>query len=167
MAEFSLKDVIDELKALVRASFELPDPEPETYNVLTSIQAASFSFVEAVKAGEIVLPCVVIEVGDLERDEDWGPTNQFLKRAPVSFYYLRNRGSSGNQKDLADPMARFIVAIDDGDAEFNTFQVIETGTLQSDVDCPINTALFGESNVSLLASRGYWTPGFLVDIGNS
>jgi hypothetical protein len=156
----TLGDVLDEVSAIVREQLDLPAPTDGTINLLTSVQAAKQSFLEAAKQGTVTLPCAVIQVGDFMPDAQWG-LGGGASRAPLTIHYLEPWGPDGNQRTIAEAMRTLKLAIHPKE-EFENFQVVEEGAVLTDVDSPVNAELFVKAKSSSIAGCLSFQPGLLV-----
>lgn len=163
----TLAAIIDEVTALVRSTLSLDAPAtPGHVNVLTSIQAAKRSFVEQVKDGTVELPCVVIDIGDLVEDKDFGVANDWA-RLPILFHYIREWGPTGNQRVVAAEVRTLRDALNAPGAAFTTFTPYEKGTIRTGTDSPVNASLFVGAKSDIIASCLFYTPGFLVQMDDA
>ena len=121
---------------------------------------------QGLKAGPVPAPpYVVVLVGSLAHDPEWGVAGRTYRAAVTVAAILAS--SSGARQASAHALAQAAAdAIDDGDGlgvDFQTFQSPpERATVDSSENNVVSLALAGESRVEIFAATATWTPGLLV-----
>ena len=162
-----LTDLIAELKATIIAAVDLPDAPSGSLNFLTTIQGTKKNFVEQVAKGRIVLPCVVLGIGDFKEApaSDGGMNTVGYRCAPITVHYISQwAGTNGVQDTSYDQIYNVKNAIDSRPSTFTTFFRIEEGVILSDVDSPVNSSLLASSEVQIVSSALEYMPGLRVQL---
>ncbi len=158
-----------ELKAVV-----LTQAGVDADHYFTSLQALQQNIVQELSLSEggdaeaLTAPYVVVEIGRLTHDHDYGLTMR-AKRAPVRIWYIdqiRSRTGQDNQEYVHSKAYDIGHFIDEADPNVTsgvtTFQVIdETCEIDSSAMNDANAA-FLEANVKLIAACVSWSIGLLV-----
>lgn len=161
----SFGDVVDEIVAYVRETLSLDEPAAGLFNVLTSVNASQRSFIEEVKNETILLPCVVIEIGDDEADTEFGITGD-LRRYPLALHVLRKWGTGGdrgNQRTIHADLKALRQGLESPGTPFTHFFVVERGTIRTGTDSRVNSELFVDAKSGIIAGTLEYVPGLQVD----
>lgn len=143
----------------------------ELSNVWTSVQALRQNVVELAKSAVAQdghappLPFYVIDVGRLAPASGWD-VGVSRMRAPVTIYTVQATvpGSStkASQLTVSADLSKIQQYIDSAENQFDTFQPVEKGQVDTSLSNPITKALAAESKALLYGGAVTWSPGFLV-----
>lgn len=163
-----LATIIAEIKTNAIAAVSLPTPPTGVQNWYTSIGAISQEFTQNIEKGKTSFPCVILSIGDFMADTDYGIGDVLTKRMPVTLYYIAQKaGTNGNQDSVSSEVANIMIAFDDPSVPFNSFFVIEPGSIISNVDGSITSAVQKTAKNQVVAASVSWSPGFQVNIATS
>ena len=160
----TLSAIIGEIKPLIRTHLVGSEPEGQI-NLLTSVQAAGMSFVEDVKAGEVVLPCAILVIGDYS-PEQWTVNGQWA-RVPVTIILVAPQGETWTQPDIAQMLHNLRLEIDSPSATFSSFQPIEWGAVTTDMTFDLQEDMLAQAQLPGLAGALMYRPGVLVDMSDA
>lgn len=160
-----LDDLGTELKTVVATVVDLPPPGPNQINTFTVMQGMNRNFVTSINDQEIILPCIVVEIGTFVPELEFGMDNWAQNRIPVSIHYIAQLAGVNGTQGLVDEQARNIVTFIDNPANSFSFfsNAVESGEVMSDLSAAINEALFAVSRVNVISSCAKWMPGFLIN----
>lgn len=161
----TIGDVIDELVTYARTKLSLAAPVAGKFNILTSVNASQRSFLEEVKDAVITLPCLVIEIGNDEPDNEFGHLGD-LRRYPVAFHWMRKFGTGsnrGNQRTIHTDLVSFRKGLESPVTAFTHFFVVERGTIRTGVDSALLEALFVDAKGTIIGGTLDYVPGIQVD----
>ena len=160
-------DFYAELKSIASAAVSLPTPATGHLNVITTIQGMKRSIVEQLREANarLVLPMLVLQFGKFEEEKGLGINSVGLMRAPVTLFYLIQWGGAWNNQDGAyEGVQQIKAVIDTPPSTFTTFYPIEEGVIDSSDECPVNAALFADSQVQIVSAELRYNPGLLVGL---
>lgn len=159
-----LDDLIGELKTVAGTVVALPVPGAGQTNTFAVMQGINQNFVNAINSTKVLLPCLVIEIGEFNPELDFGLDNWGQNRIPCTIHYVAQlAGDSGTQAGVDAQARKIALYIDDPANSFSTFGAYESGMVASDLNSAINEALLAVSKVNVISSCVKWDPGFLVN----
>ena len=139
--------------------------------LFTAVEASRASVVETMKdglagsRGRPSPPYVVVQVGKLVHDSEWGARSRTY-RSPVSIAIidaLGNTTTTPGQKSIHEIAEAIADAIDNA-ASFTTFQAPpERAEIDSSETNPVFMALAVDSKVQIVAAVVTWSPGLIIE----
>lgn len=160
----ALDAIIAELTPVIMTAFGLSAPvDPTKENFILSVPAARANFPrEMAPDGDYELPLAVLEIGDFTADTGYAVDDPNTKRFRVCVHYVAqsNICSQGQANDMVFNLQYAV----DNNETYTTFEPIEPGQTQSDVDSPINAMLLAKSNENVISACVLWEPGFQCEI---
>ena len=158
-----LQDIVSEIQTNIVAATGLITPPSGGTNFFTAVNGLSQNFLNALAKSNVLLPCVVLEIGDFSPDTEYGVGDVLCKRLQVTAHYIAKvAAQDGTQDGVCEQAINIGVQFDVVGQPFSTFQVIEPCTIISNIDSAINAPLAGVSKVSVVSAQASWTPGFQV-----
>ena len=163
--------ILDTLESAIRpvvaSAVSLANPPSGSYNFFTSMTGITQNFTSQISRGNILLPCVVLEIGDFMPDTDFGIANLTSKRMPITIHYIAELGGTdGGQSGVMDQAFNIGLAFDINPT-WTYWEIIEPCTVLSNVDAAINAPLAGASRKSLVSASASWNPGWQVNFVTS
>jgi hypothetical protein len=165
-----LTDFYSEFGPVAMNALGIPTPAFGTLNMLTTIQGQQHNFNEMLNGREgagwkFVPPGIIISCGDfVEKADELSLNSSVLARMPITIIYVQDLGNVSTQSYMYNKINSLKKIIEARPDTFNTFSRIEQGKILTSVDCPINSSLMANSQLSIICSALTYIPGFLVQL---